>query len=107
MEQLLSRSKRKVPSPVIEFTVTSMVAPLLAETESIVPVAVSVEVKTKSLVSTLYTFSLKVTRKVTLVKFVNDSIGFKRSIELMAGGETHWAYSVTLNAPIVKVVPGA
>ena len=59
---LLFRSSRKVPSPEIPFTVTSMVVPEPAEIEAMVPPTVPVVVSWNAPAVTPVTISLKVTR---------------------------------------------
>ena len=54
-------SKRKVPSPAMESTVTVTEVPLAADTEETVPLAVPVAVSEKSLVSMPERLSEKVT----------------------------------------------
>ena len=82
---LLFKSSRNVPSPVTELTVTSIVVPLLAETDEMLPSAVPVFVRAKSDVSTPVTLSLNVTRYVTLVALVTESLGAWRLMELTEG----------------------
>ena len=77
------RSSLKVPLPLIELTVTSIVVPLTHDTDVTVPEGVPV--KSKSLTSTPLTASLKVTLYVTVAEFVLSSAGFCLLIEITEG----------------------
>ena len=54
-------SKPKFPSPVMLLTVTSIVVPVAAETEAILPLTVPVLFRVKSPISKFLTGSLKLT----------------------------------------------
>ncbi len=79
------RSSLRVPVPVMPLTVTSKTVPLAAETEAIVPATVPVVVRMKSLASTPFTASPKVTRKTTLATLVVAVVGFWRLMETTDG----------------------
>ena len=79
------RLRFSVPSPVTPVTVTSMVAPLAADTLVTAPSAVSVLVSEKSVGSTSLTFSLKVARNTSVSAFVTASVGVCRANDVTVG----------------------
>src|SRR5438045_5522797 len=100
---LLFKSRRSVPLPPTELTVTSIVVPLPAETDAIVPVGVPVVVREKSLVSTPLTLSLNVTRNTTLAALVVCAAGVCRLIDETVGAVVSTSTPVVVGGVKVNI----
>ena len=102
-----------MPAPEIELTVTSTLLPLPAETDAIVPLALPVEVRLKSLVSILTTDSLNVALKVTLVALpagepvvaILDTVGITLSTKTPVKLPTEFSVVVRSLPPESFMVP--